>query len=250
MNQKLVIANWKMNGDVTSNASLLNALQSFSNDLVNTQVAVCPSYVFLGQAQQALQNTNIALGAQNLCIEEKGAYTGEISAQMLKEAGCQYALVGHSERRTLFAESDQHIAQKMVKAFSNGLTPVLCIGETLEQRDSGQTEAVILSQLTKVLEQVGTEVFKTSVIAYEPVWAIGTGLTATPEQAQQIHQVIRTMLTNTDAEQLANLAILYGGSVNENNADELIAQPDIDGFLVGGASLKAKSFMKICFAGN
>ncbi|AWB66154.1 triose-phosphate isomerase [Saccharobesus litoralis] len=250
MKHKLVIANWKMNGDFSSNFSLLKSIVAFADKPQNTQIAVCPPFVYLSQVYDLLESSPIALGAQNVGFAEKGAYTGETSASMLQEFACQYVLVGHSERRTLFKESDEHIAEKIKLAVAHNQTPVLCIGETLEERASNETQTVILSQIKTIIDKVGSEVFKSVVIAYEPIWAIGTGQTATAEQAQQIHALIRAYLRSLEPILFDEMTILYGGSVNENNADELFAQNDIDGFLVGGASLKAASFEKICFAGQ
>ncbi|WP_448248792.1 triose-phosphate isomerase [Thalassotalea agariperforans] len=250
MKNKLIIANWKMNGDISSNEQLLNKIVSFSDNTASTDIVICPPVIYFSQVKYLIEGSNIQLGAQNVCTELKGAFTGETSVAMLNEFACKYTLVGHSERRTLYKESEQEIAQKITQLVNAGQTPVFCIGETLEQRENNDTNTVIISQVQNIIDMVGLEVFKAVVIAYEPIWAIGTGKTASAEQAQEIHQLIRSYLNKLDAALFSNTAILYGGSVNENNANELIGQPDIDGFLVGGASLKAEAFEQICRSGQ
>lgn len=250
MKNKLIIANWKMNGDISSNEQLLNKIIDFSENTVSTDIVICPPVIYFSQVKYLIEGSNIQLGAQNVCTKSKGAFTGETSVAMLNEFSCKYTLVGHSERRTLYKESEQEIAQKISLLVNAGQTPVFCIGETLEQRENNNTNTVIISQVKNIIDIVGLEVFKAVVIAYEPIWAIGTGKTASTEQAQEIHRLIRSYLNELDAELFNNTAILYGGSVNENNANELISQPDIDGFLVGGASLKAEAFEQICCSGQ
>jgi triosephosphate isomerase len=248
MNNKLVIANWKMNGSNSANAQLLSALLAAISDFSRVDVAVCPPYPYLAQVAELLANTSVDLGAQNVCQIETGAYTGEVGAGMLQDLGCHFVLVGHSERRAFFGESDSLVAEKFDAALNAGLVPVLCVGETLEQRRNGVTQAVVTGQLQAVLQRVGIERLATGVIAYEPVWAIGTGETATPEQAQEVHQHIRSLLARLDPLVAGSISILYGGSVKPDNAEELFAQQDIDGGLVGGASLDAVSFAAICKA--
>lgn len=250
MNNKLVIANWKMNGDLQSNQTLVLGIEEYAKHTVATEIVICPPFVYLPQVADLLKNSqSIKLGAQNTSIATSGAYTGEVSVEMLAEFNCQYVLIGHSERRALFGEEDQLIADKIKLAVKKNITPVLCVGESLEQREQGETKHVVLQQLEGVIELVGCEVFKSVVIAYEPIWAIGTGQTASAEQAQEVHAFIRNHLNVIDNSIVSNLSILYGGSVNETNADELIQQPDIDGFLVGGASLKVDAFKAICYSG-
>lgn len=246
MRTKLVAGNWKMNGSLADNAALLAALKA---DLAGIEAAVCVPYPYLAQAQAALAGSSIALGAQNLSTEPKGAFTGEVSASMLKEFGCKYVIVGHSERRSLYGESDEIVAKKFVVAQAAGLVPILCIGETLEEREAGVTEAVCARQLDAVIAAAGIGAFANAVIAYEPVWAIGTGKTASPEQAQAVHAFIRSKLAGLDASVAGNIIIQYGGSMKAGNALELLAQPDIDGGLIGGASLVAAEFVAIVQAG-
>ena len=245
MKQTLIIANWKMNGSLVSNSKLLTAILKFSNT-ANTELVICPPYPYLHQVKEYIVGSKIKLGAQNVNEHKSGAYTGEVSADMLKEFFCRYILVGHSESRSLFQESNALIARKIAQILDAGLTPVLCIGESLAQREKGDVKAVILEQLSCVINEVGLNKFKSVVIAYEPIWAIGTGKTATPEQAQDVHRMIRQYLYGLDPALSKEISILYGGSVNETNASLLIKQNDIDGFLVGGASLKPESFQAIC----
>ena len=245
MRNKLVAGNWKMNGSLADNAALLAALKT---ELVGVSAAVCVPFPYLAQAQAALAGSGIAWGAQNLSEQAKGAFTGEVSAAMLNDFGCRYVIVGHSERRSLYGETDAVVAKKYVAAQAAGLTPILCVGETLDEREAGVTEAVVARQLDAVVAAAGIASFARAVIAYEPVWAIGTGKTATPEQAQAVHAYIRGKLASLDAEVAAKLIIQYGGSMNAGNAVELLAQPDIDGGLIGGASLVAESFAAICKA--
>jgi triosephosphate isomerase len=247
MRRKLVIGNWKMHGDHAAIAQLLDALRPNLSALSNTDVAVCPPFVYLAAVKQQLTGSAIALGAQNLCAEAKGAFTGEIAADMLRDCGCRYAIVGHSERRQLFQESDALVAAKTAAALQANLTPIVCVGETLEQRETGSTLAIIGAQLAVVFARIGSADVDRIVIAYEPIWAIGTGKTATPAQAQAVHAFIRQQLAIVLPDAAA-VPILYGGSVKADNAATLFAQPDIDGGLVGGASLNAEEFTAICKA--
>lgn len=245
MRRPLIAGNWKMHGTKQSVAMLLHELVAGLSQIVNAELAVFPPFVFLEQAQKILNETSIALGAQNVCDSLAGAFTGEVSAAMLVEYACQYVIVGHSERRSLYAESDELVAAKFFSALQNQLTPILCVGETLQQREQNLTLEVVQQQLAVVLSLADNcPTLTKAVIAYEPLWAIGTGKTATPEQAQQVHAAIREQLIACDAE-FANIRIVYGGSVNPENANELFAMPDIDGALVGGASLDAGKFLAI-----
>ncbi|BAP57699.1 triosephosphate isomerase [Thioploca ingrica] len=248
MRQSLVAANWKMNGSIQSNQLLLDALKQGISKIPNTEVAVCPPFVYLQQIKEVLQGTAITWGAQNLSHEAPGAFTGEIAANMLLDFNCKYVIVGHSERRNLYGESDELVAKKFAGAQSVGLIPILCVGELLEERETGKTEPVVQRQLDAVIHLQGITALEQAVIAYEPVWAIGTGKTATPEQAQEVHAFIRQHLAKEDAKIAAKVQILYGGSVKGSNASELFAMPDIDGGLIGGASLKADEFLTICQA--
>ncbi|MCP5246715.1 MAG: triose-phosphate isomerase [Burkholderiales bacterium] len=249
MRNKLVAGNWKMHGNLKENGTLLEALIThIPKPGSNVGYAVCVPFPYLASVQAALRNTCISWGAQNLSQYDKGAFTGEVSADMLNDFGCTYAIVGHSERRMLFGETSQIVAEKYAAAQRAGLIPILCVGETLEQRDSDVTEQVIEEQLKAVIALTGVESLTKAVIAYEPVWAIGTGKTATPQQAQDIHQFIRKGIASQNQGIAESLSILYGGSVKANNAAELFAMPDIDGGLIGGASLIAEDFVAICSA--
>jgi len=248
MRKPLVAGNWKMNGDKAGSAQLLDGIIAGMGDVKQTEVAVCPPYVLIPLAAEKLAGSNIAYGGQDLNVNESGAFTGEISGPMLKDFGCHYVIVGHSERRTYYGESDQIVADKFGAAQAHGLVPILCIGETLEEREAGQTEAVVDRQLQAVLDKHGIAAMNNAVIAYEPVWAIGTGKTATPEQAQEVHAFIRSRLAEVDKTVAEGCRILYGGSMKPDNALELRKQPDIDGGLIGGASLKAEDFLGICTA--
>ncbi len=243
MRDSLIAGNWKMNGDLASATALIEAI--LAGDRGAAEVAVCPPAVFLMKIGGMLDGSDVALGAQNVCDHESGAYTGEISAAMLKECGCRYVIVGHSERRSLYFESDELVAARFDRAVDSGLTPILCVGETLYEREQGVTEAVVARQLDAILERSGIEAMGKAVIAYEPVWAIGTGIVASPEQAQAVHEFIRAKLAAGKAEIGQRVRILYGGSMNPSNAAELLAQADIDGGLIGGASLKAADFLAI-----
>jgi triosephosphate isomerase len=245
MRRPLVVGNWKMNGTRASVRELLDTiLKGLPPDLA-AEVGVCPAYIFIPQAAEQLKGSRILLGAQNVADREAGAFTGEVSAAMLREFGCQLAIVGHSERRMFYAESDTLIAARYLKAIEHDLCPILCIGETLDQRNAGQTFAVVDAQLDAVLKPAGIDSLRRAVIAYEPVWAIGTGHTATPEQAQEVHAHIRRRLAAQAPKVAEEVRILYGGSVNAENARALFAMPDIDGGLIGGASLKAEAFLQI-----
>ena len=241
--KKLIAGNWKMNGSLAANAALMGELLA-SIGQPACDVAVCVPAVYLAQVQLLLAGQGgIALGAQDVSQHESGAYTGDVSAAMLKELGARYVIVGHSERRQYQGETDAQVAVKAQRALAAGLTPIVCVGETLREREQGETESVVSRQLSAVI-QLNGERLADLVVAYEPVWAIGTGRTATPEQAQTVHAALRALLAAADL-QAAGVRILYGGSMNAGNAAELLAQPDIDGGLIGGASLKARDFLKI-----
>ncbi|NVJ64974.1 MAG: triose-phosphate isomerase [Gammaproteobacteria bacterium] len=246
--QTLIAGNWKMNGDRQSINDLMRGIIAELDPNWQSQVLVCAPAVYLPLAVDLAGNSGIKVGAQNLSEQVKGAFTGEISGAMLADLACQYVLVGHSERRSLYGESSALVADKYQAALDNGLIPVLCIGETLEERETGTTMDIVKGQIDAVINQYGIEAIGQGVIAYEPVWAIGTGVTATPEQAQEVHAEIRTHLSKFDAEVAQNTQILYGGSMNPTNAEQLLAQADIDGGLIGGASLKAEQFIAICKA--
>ena len=241
----LIAGNWKMNGSVAANADLLQSLKAELAGFDRAEVAVCPPFPYIAQAQALLEGSAIAWGGQTLNPNEKGAHTGEVAASMLLDFGCEYVLVGHSERRTVYGESDQDVAERFAFALEAGLHPVLCVGETLEEREAGETEAVVARQIDAVLTKCGIGAFAEATVAYEPVWAIGTGRTATPEQAQAVHAFIRNKFSALDVILAGQLRILYGGSVNGSNAADLFAREDIDGGLVGGASLKAEDFLAI-----
>jgi len=245
MRGKLVVGNWKMNGGLAANAALLSELVAGCGGLASgRQIAVCVPYPYLAQVSTALKATPIVWGAQDVSEHESGAFTGEVSARMLGEFGCRHAIVGHSERRQYFGDTDAVVAAKAVAALAAGLTPIACVGETLAERDAGTTMAVVSRQLDAVLRAVGANAAKT-VVAYEPVWAIGTGRTASPEEAQAVHAMLRARLAKSGA---AEVALLYGGSVKPDNAKALFAMADIDGGLIGGASLKAAEFLAIARA--
>lgn len=239
-----------MHGGLTENKALLDGILAEAAGLQGVRCAVCVPYPYLFQAQFALQDSNVLWGAQNLSQHEKGAYTGEVSAAMLRDFGCSLVIVGHSERRALYGEDDATVAAKFVAAQKGGLLPILCVGETLQEREAGITEQVVAQQLTAVLDLAGVGSFANAVIAYEPVWAIGTGKTATPAQAQDVHAFIRGLIAKHNAEIAQNIIIQYGGSMKPANAAELLAMPDIDGGLIGGAALNAAEFMTICKAAN
>ncbi|HKO88234.1 MAG TPA: triose-phosphate isomerase [Burkholderiales bacterium] len=248
MRTKLVAGNWKMHGSMAANPPLLQALKAGAAGIPDVSIAVCVPFPYLQQAGVLLDGSRIGLGAQNLSEHESGAYTGEVSAGMLQDFGCRYVIVGHSERRALYAESDAQVARKFVAAQRAGLIPILCVGETLAEREQNATESVVARQLDAVIEAAGIAAFGRAVIAYEPVWAIGTGRTATPEQAQAVHKFIRERVAAKDAAIAQALQLLYGGSVKPGNAKELFAKHDVDGGLIGGASLVAEDFLAICAA--
>lgn len=250
MRRKFVAGNWKMHGALAQNSGLLDALRAGMASIENMDCAVCVPFPYLGQAQQALSGSAVKWGAQDVHQLDKGAYTGEVSGSMLRDFGCAYVIVGHSERRAIYGESSRLVAEKFVAAQQAGLTPILCVGETLEQRESGVTEAVVAEQLDAVIQLAGVQALKNAVVAYEPVWAIGTGKTATSAQAQAVHAFIRQRVAAQDSQIASGLCILYGGSVKANNAAELFAMSDIDGGLIGGASLVADEFLAICRAGQ
>ena len=248
MRQPIIAGNWKMNGSRASIKSLLDGMKAGIGEVKAAEVAVCAPSIYIADVAEQLAGTPIAFGGQNLSTEEKGAFTGEISAAMLLDFGCKYVIVGHSERRTLYGEDDQLVAQKFAVARKAGLKPILCVGETLDEREKGITEEVVARQLNAVVDLEGIDALVDGVIAYEPVWAIGTGKTATPQQAQETHAAIRKMMADKDAAVADKVRIQYGGSMNAGNATELLAMADIDGGLIGGASLKADDFLTICKA--
>ncbi|PIJ49896.1 triose-phosphate isomerase [Erwinia sp. OLTSP20] len=248
MRHPLVMGNWKLNGSKQMTAELIAGLRSALSNVSGCDVAIAPPAIYLQQAHQAIGDSQIALGAQNVDINLSGAFTGEVSADMLKDIGARYIIIGHSERRTYHKESDELIAKKFAVLKAAGLIPVLCIGETEAENEAGKTEEVCSRQIDAVLNTLGADAFNGAVIAYEPVWAIGTGKSATPAQAQAVHKFIRQHIARQDSAVAEQLILQYGGSVNDKNAAELFAQPDIDGALVGGASLKADAFAAIVIA--
>ncbi len=248
MRKPLVAGNWKLNGTRASIDELVQGLLQGMAEVGETDVAVCPPFVYIDHVRGLLEGSRIDLGSQDVCEQDQGAFTGEVSGPMLRDCGCRYAIVGHSERRSIYGESDELVAQKFAAARRNGLTPILCVGETLEEREGGVTEQVVARQIDAVLDLEGIAAFSDAVIAYEPVWAIGTGKTASPEQAQEVHAFIRGRLAGHDAAVADGIRILYGGSVKGGNAAELFGKPDIDGGLIGGASLVADEFLTICKA--
>ena len=246
MRSSLIAGNWKMNGNLQSVIELIEGIKA--GDAGKAELAVFPPAVYLMKVGGMLDASQIALGAQNVCDQESGAFTGEVAASMLKECGCRYTLVGHSERRSLYLETDQLVAARFATAVASGMMPVLCVGETLDEREQGITEDVVARQIDAVIEVSGIDGLARGVIAYEPVWAIGTGKVATPAQAQEVHAFIRGKLAQLDVGVAEQMKILYGGSMNPSNATELLSQPDIDGGLIGGASLKAADFLSIAQA--
>ncbi len=250
MRQPLVAGNWKMNGSRESVFELLKGIREGVKSVIGAEVVVCPPYVYIPEAQGQLHGSPVGLGGQDLSLHQQGAYTSEVSGAMLVDFGCRYVIVGHSERRSYHAESDQQVAEKCQLAIATGLVPILCIGETLEQREQNATEDVVARQLEAVIAQCGVKALEDCVIAYEPVWAIGTGKTATPEQAQEVHGFIRGMIAQQDSAVAAKVRILYGGSMKPSNAAELISKSDIDGGLIGGAALNAVDFLGICKAAS
>jgi triosephosphate isomerase len=246
MRGKLVVGNWKMHGGLKQNDTLLADLRAGWQPADAREIAVCVPFPYLWQAQAALSGSPVRWGAQNVSEHPPGAHTGEVAAAMVAEFGCRYAIVGHSERRAMHCETDDAVAAKAAAALDAGLIPIICVGETLEQRDTGETKAIVLRQLAAVIARLGKRI-ATTVVAYEPIWAIGTGKTATAEQAQEVHALLRDRLRADDA-MAADALLLYGGSVKAGNAKALFACPDVDGALVGGASLKADEFLSIASA--
>ena len=251
MRRKLIAGNWKMNKDIQETASLINELKERMKEFKNeADVVICPPYTSLVVAKSLIKDSAIKLGAQNMSQQDDGAYTGEISAKMLHAIGCEYVILGHSERRQYFKETDDLVNSKVKKALKTGLTPIVCIGETLEEREAEITDKIITTQVKGVLHELTSIEVEKLIIAYEPVWAIGTGKNATPEQANQVHKLIRKLIGQMYSWALAEkIVILYGGSMNAQNAASLISQSDIDGGLIGGASLKSDAFVTIIQAG-
>ena len=246
MRKKVIAGNWKMNNDLSESQNLVSGIISGLGNDTNCDVIVCPPFTSLSEVNILIKNTPVKLGAQNMHYEESGAFTGEISNSMLKSVGCEYVIIGHSERRTIFGENDEMINKKINKALESGLKVIFCIGESLEQREEGITNEIVKKQIVNGLMNVTSDDLKNIIVAYEPIWAIGTGKTATPEQAQEVHSFIRGQIENIYSKESAeNLQIQYGGSVKPENAATLLSQPDIDGALVGGACLKADSFLSI-----
>ena len=250
MRRPLVAGNWKLNGSRDANVALLRSIRTGLDAAPACDILVCPPFVYLPEVAGLVAGSKLAVGAQDSCAEAAGAYTGEVSAAMLREVGCSHVIVGHSERRALYAESDALVARKFSAVSAAGLVPILCVGETLDERQAGATQAVVGRQLRAVIDTVPADAWAGAIVAYEPVWAIGTGQTASPEQAQEVHALIRALFRARDARMAAVLRILYGGSVKGANAGALFAMPDIDGGLVGGASLDAKDFLLICAAAS
>lgn len=250
MRRTLVVGNWKMHGSFADNADLLAAISSQATGFPEVESAVCAPFPYLAQVRELLAGTPVKWGAQNSSEHVAGAYTGEVSPAMLREFGCHYVIVGHSERRTLHHETDALVGAKAVAVLSNGMTPIVCVGETLDEREAGHTAQVVTRQLDAIIAALGADALARVVIAYEPIWAIGTGRSASPEQAQAVHALIRQRLAGVDAGLADDIRILYGGSLKPGNAGALFAQPDIDGGLVGGASLVAADFVAIIMAGQ
>lgn len=246
MRKKAIAGNWKMNNDISESQNLVSGILSGLGNDTKCDVIVCPPFTSLSEVNTLIKDTQVKLGAQNMHYEESGAFTGEISNSMLKSVGCEYVIIGHSERRTIFGENDEMISKKIRKALESGLKVIFCIGESLEQREEGITNEVVKKQIIDGLVNVAIEDLSNIIIAYEPIWAIGTGKTASPEQAQEVHSFIRGLIEQIYSKESAeNLVIQYGGSVKPENAASLLIQPDIDGALVGGACLKADSFLSI-----
>jgi len=245
--KSLLIANWKMNMDIKEAISFINNFKKYIRNIKNADIVICPPFTILNKINESIKNTNIKLGAQNMYFEEEGAFTGEISALMLRDVGCEYVILGHSERRKYFDENDELINKKIKTALKNNLRPILCIGETLEERNNNKTMKIIKNQLMNCLKNIDETGMKNITIAYEPIWAIGTGKNATPSQAEEVHKFIRKLLSNM-YKNSNNVRIIYGGSVKGNNIKELISMKNINGALVGGASLDPKSFSCICDA--
>jgi triosephosphate isomerase (TIM) len=250
MRQRLAVGNWKMYGSLPENQALLDKIAVAAGSLSKAMAAVCVPFPYLAQARSALAGSKAAWGGQNVSQHPNGAFTGEVSARMLREFGCRYVIVGHSERRQLFGEDDATVALKAKAVLAQGMVPIVCVGETLAERERGVTEEMVGRQLGVVADGLGAEGLKASVLAYEPVWAIGTGKTATPEQAQTVHAYLRGLLAARDKNIAASMPILYGGSVKAANAAELFGMRDVDGGLIGGASLVAEEFLSICQAAD
>lgn len=248
MRRPMVAGNWKMNLGREDAKSLASGVLAGAGDVQNAEILVCPPFIHISDVATTLDSGSVAWGAQNLSEQDSGAFTGEVSGAMLKDYGCTHVIVGHSERRSIYGESDELVAEKYRKAQELGLIPVLCVGELLEEREAGNTEAVVARQLDAVIEMNGVASLANAIVAYEPVWAIGTGKTASPEQAQEVHAFIRAKIAGLDAGVAEGLRVLYGGSVKSSNAQELFSQADIDGGLIGGASLQADEFLAICRA--
>ncbi len=248
MRRALVAGNWKLNGSLATIQPLIKTILAGIERIQQAEIAVCPPYIYLPAVQAMLMGSPIAVGAQDVSDQDSGAFTGEVSAPMLRDFGVRYCIVGHSERRHIYGENDALTARKFAAARRSELWPILCVGELLEEREQGNTEQVVARQLDAVIHLEGISAFRDAVIAYEPVWAIGTGKTATPEQAQAVHAFIRQRLAAQDKRIAENVRILYGGSVKADNASKLFSQPDVDGGLIGGASLKSGEFLAICGA--
>jgi triosephosphate isomerase (TIM) len=246
INQKIIVANWKMHGSLEGNKQLIADYLDKLGALQHTKVVVCVPYPYLAQVQQLLEGTNVSWGAQNMAKYDLGAYTGEVSPKMLCDFGCKFVILGHSERSTAYCESDENIADKFMLAKQYGLTPILCVGETLIEREAGMMEVVVGKQLDAIVDKYGAKVFDGSIVSYEPIWAIGTGLAATPEQAKSMHAFIRNKISALSQDAIISLKILYGGSVNPQNALQLFVVEGIDGGLVGKCALNANEFIKIC----
>lgn len=246
MRKPLIVANWKMNLTVNGSVKLATTLKQKLKNIKNKEIIICPCFTALQQVNKVIKNSNIQLGAQNVCYKDKGAFTGETSPKTLKEIGCKYVIIGHSERRHIFKETDELINLRLKNALKNKLKPILCIGETLAEKKANKTEKVIINQIKNTLKNVNKKYMKNIVIAYEPVWAIGTGKTDSPEEAQEIHSIIRNLIKKIFSKEISKkIKIIYGGSVTPDNAKKLIIQPDIDGCLVGHESLKIEDFYKI-----
>ncbi len=250
MRRKLVVGNWKMHGSIASNKVLLEGIVAGLHDAHDADTVVCVPYPYLNQAQALLQDTNVAWGAQNMCSTKDGALTGAVSSDMLVDYGCTHVIIGHSERRNLFHETDDTAAARFTAALEAGLIPIFCMGESADEREEDWTEYIVGRQLDSIIRRYGPQVLAHAVLAYEPLWAVGSDKPATPEQAQEVHEFIRKRIARCDADIAANVRILYGGSVTAANAAQLFAMPDIDGGLIGRASLSARDFVPICLAAN
>jgi len=250
MRDLLIAGNWKMNGNTIMVAELVDGIIKDLDALSSCNLLLCPPFPYISLVSQQIINSPISLGAQNLSHQLSGPFTGEVSAEMLKDVGCQYVIVGHSERRVMMGETNEIIAKKFITAVKNNLIPILCIGESMDERKQGLTASVISNQLNAILNKIDSSDLSSAVIAYEPIWAIGTGMTATPDEAQEVHAHIRAEINKSSKKVAENIQILYGGSVNGSNADSLFSMPDIDGGLIGGASLTSLEFLSIVKATN